>query len=434
MARSISKTVLFSGKRRPHSEVRQNADLKTPRKKKAVKRLMIAAVAVVLLAGLYGAAIFSNIPIIKKWRDIYIETAMDTFSHKWLATFFIPASVIDGVMAEKDRVIAGQQDLHSTWADPPPTDTGPEISAQTAEVSTDPAEAFLEKYSELDGPSFRDYVSRHPDVVKNGYNHILINEAGLKDRGTTIKTIRGDQVLAVDAENDLIIVKITGDGFVGKMAIVKDPSRVRLGISKSFGSYGQPVAQIAKQNNGVLAINASGFMDDEGKGNGGVVTGLLIADGKKYSEAVRGTFLNIGFSEKDRLYIGVSTKEIKYRDAVEFVPALIVNGENVIASKKLSNGSMGFGIQPRTAIGQTEDGAVLLMTVDGRQVGYSLGCCVTDCADIMVKYGAVQASNLDGGSSTVMVYRGEVITDPCSGQDYGRLVPDAFVVTYAPGA
>ncbi|NLT14226.1 MAG: phosphodiester glycosidase family protein, partial [Clostridiales bacterium] len=74
---------------------------------------------------------------------------------------------------------------------------------------------------------------------------------------------------------------------------------------------------------------------------------------------------------------------------------------------------------------------VLLLTVDGRQIGHSLGCTVGDCADILLEYGAVQASNLDGGSSTIMVYKGEVINKPSSTTNAGRLVPDAFIVDYA---
>ena len=146
----------------------------------------------------------------------------------------------------------------------------------------------------------------------------------------------------------------------------------------------------------------------------------------KYNERTA-TYLNIGFGKDNRLYIGASEKD-EYRDAVQLVPALIVDGENVIAERNLVEGSMGFGLQPRTVIGQTADGTVLLLTIDGRQIGYSIGTTVVECAAIMERYGAVQAANLDGGSSTVMVYRGEEITKPANGIKYGRNVPDAIIV------
>jgi exopolysaccharide biosynthesis protein len=60
-----------------------------------------------------------------------------------------------------------------------------------------------------------------------------------------------------------------------------------------------------------------------------------------------------------------------------------------------------------------------------------LGTTVGVCADILLKYGAYQASNLDGGSSTIMIYRDKVITKPSSTTNVGRPVPDAFVVDYA---
>jgi exopolysaccharide biosynthesis protein len=418
------KTVLFSSKSRKKAEAQNDHPQK--KKPKAKKRITIAASILIFLVCLYSVAVFTDIPFIKKWRDIYIETAMDTLNHKWLATFFIPESVINNVMDEQQDIFNKQQGLLSTW--------GKQASSGYSFSNINTEAAFLKEFKEVDRKSFTDYIKKNPDVLKNGYQHLLINKTGLSDTGTTIKTINGDQVVAVDVENGILIIKITGSGFVGKLAIVKDPTRVKVGVSATIGSSGQTVAQIADANEAVLAINASGFADYQATGNGGKVVGLLVSNGKKYNSSVKGTFLNIGFGLDNRLYIGASAADITYRDAVEFGPALIVNGDNVIEDKNLTKGSMGFGIQPRTAIGQTSDGTVLLMTVDGRKVGYSLGCFVTDCADILTKYGAVQAANLDGGSSTIMVYRGKEITDPADSTHYGRAVPDAFIVTYADGA
>jgi exopolysaccharide biosynthesis protein len=421
MTTKTKRFVLFSSRSRKH--------LTQKRKKSVKKRLLILGIVVALLAGLYCTAVFSNIPFIKKWRDIYIETAMDTYSHKWLATFFIPKSVIDEVMAKKDALIASQQDLVSSWepAESPSPNTQPSANADaSAPVSEEPdhtLKEFLETYDDIDEASFNDYISNNLNLIKNGYDKLLINEAGPDGNGTPIYTKNGDQILVLDAENGIIIAEVKGDGFVGKLAIVKDPSRVKLGISKYLGDIGQTVQTIAKNYKAVLAINASGFADPEWKGNGGKVVGLLVSNGKIYNEPIRNGYLNIGFSPDNRLYIGLKKNE--YRDAVEFIPALIINGE------KVTDGSTGFGIQPRSAIGQKEDGTVLLLTVDGRQIGYSLGCTVGDCTDVLLDYDAYQASNLDGGSSTVMVYRDEVINKPSSATNVGRLVPDAFIVEYA---
>ena len=72
---------------------------------------------------------------------------------------------------------------------------------------------------------------------------------------------------------------------------------------------------------------------------------------------------------------------------------------------------MGSGLNPRTAIGQRKDGIVLFLVVDGRRVD-SIGAGMKDLADIMIKYGAYNAANLDGGTSSVMAVNGELINDP----------------------
>jgi exopolysaccharide biosynthesis protein len=422
MTTKTTKFVLFSSKSKKHMAHKKKGSVR--------KRLLILGIVIALLAGLYCTVMYTNIPFIRKWRDIYIETAMDTYSHKWLATFFIPKSVIDEVMTNKEALIASQQGLISSWEPVVSPDSSADPSASaSALVSEEPDHTlreFLDKYDEIDEASFNDYITKNNNLIINGYNKLLINEAGPDGDGTTILTKNGDHILVIDAENGILIAEVKGDGYVGKLAIVKDPSRVKLGTSKYLGDIGQTVQEIASNYNAVLAINASGFADPEWKGNGGSVVGLLVSDGKIYNDPIKNGYKNIGFSFDDRFYIGLNKND--YRDAVEFIPVLIING------KKVTDGSTGFGIQPRTAIGQTEDGTVLMLTVDGRQIGYSLGCTVSDCTDVLLEYGAVQAANLDGGSSTIMVYKGEVLNKPSSTTNAGRLVPDAFYVEYADNA
>jgi exopolysaccharide biosynthesis protein len=107
------------------------------------------------------------------------------------------------------------------------------------------------------------------------------------------------------------------------------------------------------------------------------------------------------------------------------VPGLyIINGEKVI------EGSSGWGLQPRTVIGQTKNGVVMFLVVDGRQIGYSLGATMGDCADILEEYGAYNAGACDGGSSSVLAYNGEVINKPSTSMaSTGRCLPNAWVVS-----
>ena len=402
---------------------------KKKKKKKSLKRRLVTlGIVLLVLAGLYLTAVYSNIPFIKTWRELYIQTAMDTYTHKWLATFFIPSSVIDKVMAEKQDFIDSQQELESSWA-PTPDVPSPSVQPSTGPevVGEDGAKlSLLNRFHELDKASLEAYLDKNPELLANGYDKLLINESSLDKDGTTIKTTAGDQVLVLDAENGIMILKVTGSGYVGKLAIIKNPAQVRVGTSKYLGSVGQTVGTIAKNNNAVLAINASGFADPEWNGNGGTVVGLLVSGGKTYNKAIKSGYLAIGFAEDDRLHIGTWSDKIKYRDAIEFMPAVIINGKDVTGTA-----SGFFGIQPRSVIGQANDGTVFFLTIDGRQVGYSLGAKITEAAKILLRYDAVQAANLDGGSSTIMIYRDEIITKTSGLQNYGRLCPDAFIVDYA---
>ena len=108
------------------------------------------------------------------------------------------------------------------------------------------------------------------------------------------------------------------------------------------------------------------------------------------------------------------------RDAMSFGPLLIVNGESVNVT------GTGGGLNPRTAIGQTADGTMLLLVIDGRQTT-SLGATFKDIIEIMFEYGAVNAANLDGGSSTLMMFNDEILNSSAS--LYGpRQLPTAFLV------
>ena len=131
-----------------------------------------------------------------------------------------------------------------------------------------------------------------------------------------------------------------------------------------------------------------------------------------------------GFDDKHILHVGRFTPwEIRHRNiqyGVCFGPVLLVNGEVVNEDSLLS------GVNPRTAIGQRSDGAVLMLVIEGRQVN-SLGATYQDVVDVLLSYGAVNACNLDGGSSSMMYYEGEYLNN-CSSVIGIRPVPTTFLV------
>ena len=107
--------------------------------KKPLKTLAIWLLVILCLEGLYFFCIYTNNSFVKKWRTIYINTAMDTMRHQWLATYFIPKDVIDEVRYEYGLVKAGTVGKESTWGrtDPVPADQTPSTSDDNI-VTLDP--------------------------------------------------------------------------------------------------------------------------------------------------------------------------------------------------------------------------------------------------------------------------------------------------------
>ncbi len=409
-------------------------------------RLLGAALA---LIAVYSVAVFSTIPFVAKWRAIYIETAMGTMTHQWLATAFIPRPIIEAVMYERWMLEQQQPDIESdpsmvtpvvttrigTLRPADQTSTAPAATsaASTAATSTaatepepspweDPNHPVYLAFPELDQKSFAAYAMAHEAELFDADGYLVVDCADPDAQSTGILTVQGDPVLAVDTRNGILIARVTGEGYVGRLAIVHNPAQVGVAPAPALGDTGAILSTIAKRNDAVLGINASGFEDPEGHGNGGTAYGLVLAGGVLRQGAIGGDYKTIGFDGENRLLITGYKKSLGLRDAVEFKPALVVDG------KKKVSGSAGWGIQPRTAIGQTADGEVLMLVVDGRQI-HSLGCTVGDLADIMLRYGAVQACNLDGGSSSVMFYNGREVSQPSAAdKKQGRRLPDAFLV------
>lgn len=230
----------------------------------------------------------------------------------------------------------------------------------------------------------------------------------------------------VDEDGDGIIVEeVHGEGFSGYMMVILDPSRVIMGSKPgSYGGRGYTVAEMVEQFDAVAGINAGGFEDPNGQGNGSIPDTMVVYDGKIYYD-YKGTREGfVGFDSNYIMHVGnLTPAEIEARDiryGVCFGPVLISNGKSVDAAILKS------GVNPRTAIGQRSDGAVLMLVIDGRQV-ISMGAKFQDMVDIFFEYGAVNACNLDGGSSSLMWFGGDYINN-CASVIGIRPVPTTFLV------
>lgn len=236
-----------------------------------------------------------------------------------------------------------------------------------------------------------------------------------------------------ESDDGVELISITHGTAKGKLLIVRDPSRIVLGVSSAeFDAKipGMQLTALVEKYGGVAGTNAGGFNDENGRGNGGVPQGLVISGGALlHTGKDNETYNVVGFDADHILHVGTMTAEEALAqgitDAVSFrthdglASSLIINGE--VQSKNL-----GGGVNPRTAVGQCADGSVLLLVLDGRSIN-TLGATMQDVADIMLEYGAVNAGNLDGGSSSVMVYGGEIVNN-CASVTGPRNIPTAFVV------
>lgn len=250
-----------------------------------------------------------------------------------------------------------------------------------------------------------------------------------KGKNVKAKNQYDKEILKRDKNALYKIINIKGKGYKGYLVVVYDPSKISIATTKYLNKKGEKITVVAKREKATLAINAGGFYDPTWDGNGATPHGTVIKNGKIISEydnaTVGGGFL--GFDKDDKLILGKFTKQEalkqNYRDAIEFGPFLIINGKAV---KVKGNG--GWGIAPRTAIGQRKDGIVLLLVINGR-LPSSIGASMNDLIEIFQKYGAYNAANLDGGSSTELYVKGKIKNIPVGGGKDGlREMPIYWIV------
>ena len=226
--------------------------------------------------------------------------------------------------------------------------------------------------------------------------------------------------VVVENKNDDSIERydVTGKKYKGYILIINDPTRVKVGYSSKLGKEGQLTSEIAKDNNAIAAINGGGFTDESDgalwTGTGANPAGIIMSGGKTVYNDIRSENSEtevVALTNTGKLLVGLHTVKNMKKDgvteAVSFGPALIVNGK-----KTITKGDGGWGIAPRTAIAQRKDGAIILLVIDGRQVN-SLGATLREVQDLLYEYGAYNATNLDGGSSSTLFYKDEVINNPC---------------------
>lgn len=271
----------------------------------------------------------------------------------------------------------------------------------------------------------------------------IVNKNSLKEMDSEVD---GNLINVGGTSNkELIeIYKVSGNNYEGTMMVINDPSKISLATTYPWGEYGKELDKLVTESGAIAGINGGLYYSDANKG--GRPLGVTVSNGEIEDMSLGATGLHlIGFDNENILRIidisNMNRSEIEnlietegIRDAVSFQEEasdannhfvkLIINGE-----KRELNG-MGSGANPRTAIGQREDGSVLFLVTDGRGKNGHLGATAADLIEVMDEYGAVNAANIDGGSSSTMYYNGEYLMTSVTfyySNSSWRL-PTAFVV------
>jgi exopolysaccharide biosynthesis protein len=289
------------------------------------------------------------------------------------------------------------------------------------------------------GP-FENVKSSITGVLWNSYTLKEVARTFLSDKaianilgdGYAISNVNTEDIkllnFGIHHTNKTELFDIESSNFNGKLLVIEDPTRIKVGYSNQIPRAGQTTSSIAKRYGAIAAINGGGFIDTKWAGTGGAPLGYIISDGKYISGESKDKTTKrdtIAFTEDGMLIVGKHSQndleKYKVKEAISFGPPLIVNGKPTIKS-----GDGGWGISPRTVIGQKADGSVLFLVIDGRSLK-SYGATLKEVQDIMLEKGAVNAANLDGGSSTTMYYDGKVINTPSDALGE-RSVPSVFMV------
>jgi exopolysaccharide biosynthesis protein len=332
------------------------------------KRIMKKLVIItIIITSLTSTGLFILYGPWDNFRNFWITSAMTTYSHQYLAHLFYSNETIEKVMANNYVI----------------------------EIDEEPNTSLINK----DKNNAKNYTDMYEK-----------------------------QILEKEEGNDLYkVIDIQGSGYRGFLVAVYDPSKIKLVMTKYLNTRGETLTALSEEYSARVGINAGAF----GIINDGVPSGSVVQNGKIVFSSnpfqVGGGV--IGFDYNNNLILtkdNMQTALNKYnlRDAIEFGPFLIVNGK-----PSFIKGNGGWGIAPRTVIGQRSDGIVLFLVIDGRRIGYSLGADMVELTRVMTNYKAINAANLDGGLSTTLTVEKVLRNKPSVLSEKERTIPNAWIVT-----
>lgn len=221
--------------------------------------------------------------------------------------------------------------------------------------------------------------------------------------------------------------------FRGKVMLISDPKRVKVAVTQEIGTAGEKLSDMVNRSGAIAGINAGGVYDPNGEGNGAIPYGITVQNGEVVYNTTGDEAVDfVGLDAEGKLIIGTMNvaeiKEKNIQEGVGFSPPLYNMGMPLVRNGQPAvSGDGGWGMAPRTGIGQRADGTLILLVIDGRDPDWSIGATLRNMANVFLEYGAVEAANLNGGSMVEMVYDGRVLNKLRN--IFGeRPIPTGFVV------
>ena len=287
-------------------------------------------------------------------RNLYVTTAMNTMEHRWLAKIFYSDKRIEEIMSGNYFIVLND-----------------DVNTDDIVINTKEKTKYKDEYE-------KELLTREP--------------------GNDLYKVLSFKVGKADAH----------------LVAIYDPTKVELIHTKKFnvGGFGERVVTMCDRYGGVVCINGGGFIDN-GMGSD-IPVGDVIKDYEiiwtpknEKEDTYRDNIIGITDDGKLKLMAnatGVEAINAKIKDAMVFGPFLIVNG------KTLEIVGDPWGKSPRMAIAQRKDGVIMFLAIDGKN--YIDGATLQDVIDVLKRYGAYNAANLDGGQSSSLVVDGELENNP----------------------
>lgn len=317
------------------------------KKQRKIKKLTIFFIILDLLV---AGCFFLFYGPFDSFRNLIINTAMNTKTHQYIAYTFWSEKTVEEILSKSAYIpISDKINLDEIIIDPSPK----------------------EKYD-------------------NEYDEIILT----RDPGN----------------EDYKYIKVKVGKYDAHLVAIYDPSKVELIHSKTFntGKGQERIKDMCKRMGGIVCINGGMFVDS-GYGSD-IPMGYLIKNGKIiWSDTNKASNL-IGFTYDHKLLLTYATGEeaIKQgmKDALEFGPFLIVNGKTM---EFVDPKAGGYSRAARVAIAQRKDGVVLFLITEGT---HAAGPTLQELIDTLELYGAYNAANLDGGTSSQLTINGKIINNP----------------------